>query len=252
MSEPDPRLLLQAALDDELDAKGMLDVAQKIAADPELAAEWELLQELRNVMRAEIRRDQVPNHLREKIAAVAAPKWRPRVPPRPTWFALAASVVVAAGSSGISTRFLVGSTTTSFEESLVSDHMRALLAPQPVDIASSDRHEVKPWFGARLAASPTIVDLGDQGYTFVGGRIDVVHGTVAPTLVYQTRRHLISVTILPATKGAAPSPSLRGFSIARWQDGDLAYWAVSDISRDDLESFIRAFRVRQAVPTSRG
>jgi anti-sigma factor RsiW len=110
---------------------------------------------------------------------------------------------------------------------------------------------VKPWFNARLAVSPSIADLADEGYAFAGGRIDVVGGVPAPTLVYRLRQHLISVTSLPATRGAAPSASLRGFRVARWQDGDLAYWAVSDVSEADLAAFSRAFRDKLAASPPR-
>lgn len=93
-----------------------------------------------------------------------------------------------------------------------------------------------------LVSSPSIADLSDKGYAFVGGRIDVVRGTPAPTLVYRLRNHLISVTILPAASGAARLESLRGFRLAGWRDADLAYWAISDVSEPDLAAFARAFR----------
>ncbi len=244
------RLLMQAALDGELDAQGELEVEKRIAADPALSAEWGRLQALRAAMRVKIPREPAPDHLRAKILAIAEPAPVRRLPARPTWLALAASVVVASGLTGLLTASLVGPARPALEEALVFDHMRALLAPQPVDIASTDRHEVKPWFNARLALSPSIADLGDEGYAFLGGRIDVVHGAPAPTLVYRLRNHLISVTALPAANGAAPTTSLRGFRVARWQEGDLAYWAVSDVSQADLSAFVRAFREKLAAPPS--
>jgi anti-sigma factor RsiW len=254
MSTPEfegSRLLMQAALDGELDAKGALEVEQRIADDPALAAEWERLQALRVAMREKIPRDRMPDHLRATIEAMAAPRgtWRP--PARPSWLALAASVVVASGLTGVLTSTRLGTPPASIEEMLVLDHMRALLAPQPVDIPSTDRHEVKPWFNARLALSPSIAELGDEGYAFLGGRIDVVGGAPAATLVYRLRNHLISVTALPAASGPAPTFSLRGFRVARWQDGDLAYWAVSDVPQPDLEAFSRAYRAKLAMPTPR-
>lgn len=243
-------LLLQAALDGELDAKGVLQMEQKLAEDPVLAAEWERLQALHEAIRTKITRDAAPEHLRARIAAIAEPQRIRRLPSRPTWLALAASVVVASGLTGTVTATLVGRANPSIAEALVFDHMRALLAPQPVDVASTDRHEVKPWFDARLALSPSIADLSDEGYSFLGGRIDVVGGTPVPTLVYRLRNHPISVTVLPATSGAAQATSLRGFRVARWQDGDLAYWAIADVSEADLEAFTRAYRARLSASTT--
>ena len=80
--------------------------------------------------------------------------------------------------------------------------MRSLMASQPIDVASSDRHTVKPWFNGKLPESPRVVDLTTQGFPLVGGRIDVIGLTPAPTLVYRHRLHVISLTALPARLGA--------------------------------------------------
>jgi anti-sigma factor RsiW len=61
-------------------------------------------------------------------------------------------------------------------ESVVDSHMRGLMAQQPADIASSDRHTVKPWFNSRIPQSPQVIDLGKDGFPLIGGRVDVVGG----------------------------------------------------------------------------
>jgi anti-sigma factor RsiW len=130
-------------------------------------------------------------------------------------------------------------------ETLVSDHMRSLLAARPVDIASTDRHAVKPWFDAHLAFSPPVVDLAERGYVLVGGRVDVIDGAPAPTLVYQLRSHLISLTALPARLAPSiPATSLRGFRLMRWTEQDLVYCAVYDVPDEELDSFAREFRAK--------
>ena len=82
---------------------------------------------------------------------------------------------------------------------LVSDFARAEIAGQPFDVASSDRHTVKPWLAARTTISAEIADLAQEGFPLEGGRIAVVDRVPAPTLVYRKREHLIAVTELPAT-----------------------------------------------------
>jgi anti-sigma factor RsiW len=131
---------------------------------------------------------------------------------------------------------------------LVASHMRSLMASQPFDIASSDRHTVKPWFNGKLPESPRVVDLAPLGFPLVGGRIDVIGLTPVPTLVYRHRLHVISLTALPSRLGAVPPRAIDGYNIVDWTDGDITYWAVSDVSAPDLEEFARAFRAGEAEP----
>ena len=65
---------------------------------------------------------------------------------------------------------------------VVSAHIRALMAPQSFDVASSDRHTVKPWFAGKLPFAPKVVDLSTQGFPLAGARIDVVGLEPSPRL----------------------------------------------------------------------
>ena len=125
---------------------------------------------------------------------------------------------------------------------LIADHKRGLLSGQPFDIASSDRHTVKPWFSSRFALAPRVVDLTAQGYPLAGGRIDVIAGAPRPVLIYRHNEHIISLTALPAV--AAPSkPAFNadGYAVEVWRDSGTEYWAISDADPAALANFRAAF-----------
>ena len=134
----------------------------------------------------------------------------------PSWRALAASVVLAAVLASGSTWYVArtGDDTVVAEE-VVSSHLRALLAPQPFDVASSDRHTVKPWFNGRTQQAPRVVDLAGEGFPLAGGRVDVIAGSPVPTLVYRHRQHVISVSAIPAARASAPR-AINGYNLVEW------------------------------------
>src|SRR5579871_456075 len=65
----DDLLLLQALLDGELDASGVIDMERRIAADPRLAAEYARLRALRGAIQGGALRETAPASLRARIAA---------------------------------------------------------------------------------------------------------------------------------------------------------------------------------------
>src|ERR1700757_3158529 len=129
---------------------------------------------------------------------------------------------------------------------VVGNHVRALMATHPVDVGSSDRHTVKPWFNGRIPEAPRVVDLAGEGFPLVGGRIDVIGRTPVATLVYRVRQHLISLSEVPAGRTMATSQGqIGGYNIVSWTDNGVAYWAVSDVAAADLDTFAKAFRAAE-------
>ena len=128
----------------------------------------------------------------------------------------------------------------------VSDFSRAEIAGQPFDVASSDRHTVKPWLANRTTVSGTIVDLAPEGFPLIGGRVAIVDRIPAPTLVYRHNEHVVAVTELPVdakgARGTGGIETIDGYHVARWSDANLAYVAVSDMDEETLARFVAAFR----------
>jgi len=246
---PDDRTLrLNAALDGELDAANWLKLEREMRDDPSLAAQYRLLASTRDAIRRHVPREAAPRALADRIAALA----EPTPIRRPFWsgarvLALAACVAAAAFALGAGVMTLrAPSASNGVATGLVSDFARAEIAGQPFDVASSDRHTVKPWLAARATLSAEIADLAQQGFALEGGRIAIVDRIPAPTLVYRRREHLIAVTELPLAIARAGAnggiETIDGYHVARWSGPDLSYIAVSDIDEKDLAAFVEAFR----------
>jgi len=262
------QLKLNAALDGELDPMASLAFEREMRDDPALAAEHRRLSALRDAVRRHAPREAAPQALRDRIAALApAPSPRAAAPaataiplPRRTWvdaLALAASLGIlgfAVGAGLMSLRAPPGAGDVA--QSLVSDFARAEIAGQPFDVASSDRHTVKPWLADRATVSANIVDLAAQGFPLAGGRIAVVDRVPSPTLVYRHNEHLVAVTELPLDmKGAGAAEGIEtidGYHVARWTDANLAYVAVSDMDEKALAEFVATFRHGESQPTKEG
>ncbi len=239
----DPTLLVHAYVDGELDPANALAMERRIAADPQLAAERDRILLLRQLIQTEFTREQTPLDLRSRVEKAIGSR---RPMPRPSWLAFAASIAFAIILSSSSTWLVSGSGgRNSVEDAVVDNHIRGLMATQAVDVVSSDRHTVKPWFNGRIAEAPRVVDLASAGFPLVGGRIDVLDLKPVPTLVYQRRQHIISVMAVTAADGAIRPPvrhTVEGYHVVVWSAEGVTYWAVSDVASADLEEFAGRFR----------
>ena len=243
VTREDPARLIHAYLDRELDSVNALAFEFRMAQDPRLAARFANLQALQQAIRTALPREALPPGLRASIEARVGLARRREF----SWRALAAAAVLAAVVGSGSTAMMVASGHTDrVREAVVAGHMRALMAPQPVD---ADQHTVKPWFNGRLAEAPRVVDLARAGFPLLGGRLDVVDAAAVPTLVYGDRRHVISVTAVPVSTGQALAPihsRVGGYNVTRWIEHGECYWVVSDAAAPELERFAAAFRAAAA------
>jgi anti-sigma factor RsiW len=247
--DDDPKLLVHAYVDDELDPANARAVEQRILGDPTLAAERDRIEALQRALREKFPPTPAPAALRARVERAVGLR---RAPARPTWAALAATVALAVMAGSTSTFLTLSPRGDATADAIVSDHIRALMAPQPADVASSDRHTVKPWFNGRIPQSPRVVDLAGNDFPLVGGRIDVVERRPVPTLVYRHRKHLISLTATPSPgrpDSSAPIPqAIEGYNVLAWTERGVTYWAVSDVAAPDLARFAELFRSTPAEP----
>ena len=234
-----PAQRAQLGLDGEFDAANQLAFERDLARSPELAAEYARLMRLQAALREHAPREPAPERLRARLEQMVESAPRRRRAPWAMAAGVAAAIVLAAGA-GIALR-----TTSSADPTLaalVAGYQRAALSGQPIDVASSDRHTVKPWLASRAPLGAEAPDLADAGYPLVGGRIDIVDRRPVPTLVYRRREHLISVSELPLSEASDGFATLEGYHIVRWRDHERGYVAISDLDAAELAVFAAVFR----------
>jgi anti-sigma factor RsiW len=197
------------------------------------------LDALRRGLREDAPRYAATGELRERLQAELRER-RPRPSRRMQrpGLALAASAALAFVAGGGAVLLWQQQTATPIAHDLFESHWRALAAASPVDVISTDRHTVKPWFAGKLADAPLVQDFAEQGFALVGGRLDYAGSERVAVLVYRHGQHLIDVFVLPASVGAAPAASLRdGYALDPVSLGGRPAAMVSDMDATERARF---------------
>jgi anti-sigma factor RsiW len=239
---------LNALVDGELDQSTAAKMERRIALDVDLRSARDTIAATRESV-GRLPRPAVSAALLERIESLAGPAVTPKASHSTaqrsfSWRSLAASIVVSALVASVLTYSLVGGGDNSVDQSIAAAHRRSLLAASAVDVASSDRHTVKPWLDARLGVSPPAPDLTTSGFALAGGRVDVLEQQVVPTLVYRHNEHTISLIARPANAGAAAPHdfSSGGYNMVRWTAAGFLFTAVSDLEPGELDAFVADYR----------
>jgi mycothiol system anti-sigma-R factor len=166
------------------------------------------------------------------------------------WLALAATIILAAIIvSNLLPRSQRPGGDQFLATQLIASHVRSLMANHLSDVASSDQHTVKPWLDARLDFAPPVVDLTNEGFPLVGGRLDYLDNRPVAALIYHRRQHFINLFIWPAGADAdknSKTLTRDGYQLLHWVSSPFNYWAVSDVSEADLQAFRQVFEGQTA------
>lgn len=131
-------------------------------------------------------------------------------------------------------------------------HVSDLASASPVDVVSSDRHTVKPWFQGKLPFTFDLPELQATGYTLVGGRVAYLEHEPGAHLLFNVGAHRISVFIFrerPEIERAFPARDsdhrVLSFHVESWASGGLRYFVVGDASPEAIQGLCRL--LKQAV-----
>jgi anti-sigma factor RsiW len=254
----DPRRI-DAFIDGELDLEAQLEIERQMRVDADLRERVEGARELQAAVREQADYHEIPPALRERLDALAAPKAaRAAGPPRAAalverWFgwrpAAASLALVGIGALTMNLATVQTSQNDRLLDEVVSSHVRSTLGQHLVDVASSDHHTVKPWLSSKLDFSPPVNELHLPDCEFLGGRVDYLDGRPVAALVYRKGRHIVNAFVWPSTAKDSKADffSERGFQTARWSQGAMTHWVVSDVNREEFNAIVRAIQSAESA-----
>jgi anti-sigma factor RsiW len=243
MTCAESEVLLHALIDGELDAGHARQIEAHVAKCERCAAQLTSYRDMRQALRGANLRYAAPASLRRSIDRSFPSQ---ALTNRRTFLKGlgVGGLASAAAAAGVALITLNQESDETLVTEAVSAHLRSLQAEHLVDVLSTDRHTVKPWFNGRLDVAPPVMDLTAQGFTLIGGRLDYINGKAVAAIVYRRRVHIINLFVAQSMGSVLQTPRLetvQGFNVRRWTSQGLNLLAVSDINSDELEEFGRKF-----------
>jgi anti-sigma factor RsiW len=189
--------------------------------------------------------------LRMRIAQTVAAKTVAAKPPKTiAWWKVVAGPAIFVLLISLAMNLYVGRKTAQRQRvysELADLHIAALASTTPVDVLSTDRHTVKPWFQGKIPFTFNLPELQGSEFTLLGGRVTYLGQTPGAHLIYQVRKHEISVFIFQdrgdetASLASEPIRAL-SFNMENWTQGGLRYFVVGDVSPDDIQALSKLLR----------
>jgi len=231
---------LDLYVDSELPAGESTEFQEHLLGCPKCAAAVLSRLQLKHATRAAGQRFRPAPELRQKIehsiGVRSGPTWLPRWVPA---LALAAALALMLGSTAFWLRYARSEQAVS---ELADLHVATLASANPVDVVSTDRHTVKPWFQGKLPFTFNLPELQNSPFKLVGGSLAYFHQSPGAHLLFELRKHRISAFIFQSRSeagwpnpGSAPTTDLT-FSSETWTEGGLRYFVIGDCNSADLHT----------------
>jgi anti-sigma factor RsiW len=242
-------LRVQAYFDREADAVTAANIERHMERCDECRTLHRSLEQLRTVLRRDLPHTQIPPALRARVMRAldeessldtprrsARPTWRTR----PFWLGATSGLSMAAVAATVAFLLLSPQFATPLADEVLDAHVNSLLSTHLIDVVSTDKHTVKPWFAGHTDVSPLVADFEPEGYRLIGGRVNYLEHQRAAVVVYRHGAHVINVFSWATTQRSVPGKLTRnGYHLVFWKTGNLQYCAVSDTGWDELLGLAR-------------
>ena len=233
---------LDTYLDGELPASEMSALDGHVRTCPDCAANVLSRLQLKRAVQMAGKRYSPGLELRQRVQQIANVKQ-----PHRRWLwqivAVAAAFLIVLGISLIQIR------RTNYARQVYSEitdlHVTTLASASPVDVVSTDRHTVKPWFEGKIPFTFNLPELQNSEFSLVGGRVSYLEQKPGAQLIYRIRKHQISVFIFPEESALSVDSGLRRrstFEVQSWIQGNLRYFVIGDATGDDISKLVELLK----------
>jgi anti-sigma factor RsiW len=120
---------------------------------------------------------------------------------------------------------------------IVDAHVRSLQPGHLTNVDSTDQRTVKEWFDGKAGFAFPVRDLTNDGFSLLGGRLDIVQGRTVAVLAYARLGHVVNVFMWPTREAEASARvgARLGYQWVAWQKDKMEFCAVSDAPPTELE-----------------
>jgi anti-sigma factor RsiW len=242
---------LDTYLDGELSEDEMRSFDAHVRSCPSCSADALSQVQMKRALHAAGNRFTPSAEFRKRVQQSIAPK--PQRSFRLGWtFAVAAAAVLAVGALTATYVGIRSGRDQVAREQVFSEvadlHVQTLASAAPVDVISTDRHTVKPWFQGKIPFAFNLPELQNSEFSLLGGRMTYLDQAPGAHLIYDVRKHHISVFVfqersLPASLNEnSPSPKKLPFNMETWSQGGLRYFVIGDASAADIDRLAQLFK----------
>ena len=252
--------LLPGYLDQELSLSEALEFERHLASCEDCQQAYAQHREVSSQLKQAGLRVEAPKELVAKIKAalpVRRSPWERFTEGLQNWFGGGSRTWAPVGAMAMSVIALswsvvlylgVPTSEQRLTQEVVDDHIRSLQFNHISDVISTDKHTVKPWFNGKLDFAPPVIDLAQQGYPLVGGRLDYLNGRPVAVMVYRYKLHPLNLYVWPGNDaGAVPRiQAHQGYHLAHWSAAGMNYWAITDAGDNELNNFVVELRAHSA------
>jgi len=244
---------LDTYLDGELPEQEMRTFDAHVRGCPSCSADALVRVQMKRTIQTAGKRFTPSAEFRRRIQQKIASKPQRRFYPAWMFVTAAAAVFVVAA---LTSTYLANRSTRNlaYREHVFSEiadlHVATLASSSPVDVISTDRHTVKPWFQGKIPFAFNLPELQNSEFSLVGGSMAYLDQTPGAHLIYDVRKHHISVFVFqerslnsPASVGDnSISPKNLPFNTTTWSHGGLRYFVIGDASPPDIEHLAKLFK----------